>query len=231
MARKTGGYLYGICTNKDKDGDGNACPKCASKEVQQVRQGRDFVCSECGEPLMKTRAPKTFWEKYKIAVIGGAAVALVGGGIAVASLSGGGESTATGVDSLAVDTVKTDSPATDSVKADTAAGRKEPGQAKEPVKEEPEQAEPEKPVKPKEPKAPTPSNTLNLGYATYTGDIRNGQPHGNGTITYRRAHRIVETKEDMAAAGDYVVGQFRDGKLLMGTWYQKATGNQTIVKR
>lgn len=227
MAKRTGGYVYGICTNKDKDGEGNACPKCASKEVQQVRQGRDFVCSECGEPLMKTRAPKTFWEKYKIAVIGGAAVLLIVGGIVLWS-KGGGESVPQdqGTDSTGVDTVvKTDSDSvktgTDSLKIDTV------------KKEDPKQVEPEKtePAKKPEPRTPKlPSNTLDLGYATYTGDIRNGRPHGNGTITYRRAHRIVETKDDVASRGDYVVGQFRDGKLLMGTWYQ-ADGNQATVKR
>lgn len=37
-------YKYGICTNRDKNGEGTPCPKCESKEVQKVRAGQDFVC-------------------------------------------------------------------------------------------------------------------------------------------------------------------------------------------
>ena len=29
-------YKYGICTNRDKNGEGTPCPKCESKEVQKV---------------------------------------------------------------------------------------------------------------------------------------------------------------------------------------------------
>lgn len=33
-------YKYGICTNRDKNGEGTPCPKCESKEVQKVRAGQ-----------------------------------------------------------------------------------------------------------------------------------------------------------------------------------------------
>ena len=36
-------YKYGICTNRDKGGEGTPCPKCESKEVQKVRGGQDIV--------------------------------------------------------------------------------------------------------------------------------------------------------------------------------------------
>lgn len=81
-------YKYGICTNRDKGGEGTPCPKCESKEVQKVRGGQDFVCDECKEPLRMVPPPK---DGSNIKMIGGiiAAVVVLGGaGIGIA-LSGG----------------------------------------------------------------------------------------------------------------------------------------------
>lgn len=81
-------YKYGICTNRDKNGEGTPCPKCESKEVQKVRGGQDFVCEECKEPLRMVPPPK---EGPNMKLIGGiiAAVVVLGGaGIGIA-LSGG----------------------------------------------------------------------------------------------------------------------------------------------
>lgn len=81
-------YKYGICTNRDKGGEGAPCPKCESKEVQKVRGGQDFVCDECKEPLRMVPPPK---EGPNMKMIGGiiAAVVVLGGaGIGIA-LSGG----------------------------------------------------------------------------------------------------------------------------------------------
>lgn len=81
-------YKYGICTNRDKNGEGTPCPKCESKEVQKVRGGQDLVCEECKEPLRMVPPPK---EGPNMKLIGGiiAAVVVLGGaGIGIA-LSGG----------------------------------------------------------------------------------------------------------------------------------------------
>lgn len=90
MARpnELGKYKYGICTNRDKNGEGTPCPKCESKEVQKVRGGQDLVCEECKEPLRMVPPPK---EGPNMKLIGGiiAAVVVLGGaGIGIA-LSGG----------------------------------------------------------------------------------------------------------------------------------------------
>lgn len=90
MARpnEIGRYKYGICTNRDKNGEGTPCPKCESKEVQKVRGGQDLVCEECKEPLRMVPPPK---EGPNMKLIGGiiAAVVVLGGaGIGIA-LSGG----------------------------------------------------------------------------------------------------------------------------------------------
>lgn len=57
MAREKGGphYVWGICTNLDKDGNGNPCPNCRSKEKIKLSIRDEFVCPECGEPLTKIK--------------------------------------------------------------------------------------------------------------------------------------------------------------------------------
>lgn len=59
MAREKGGphYVWGICTNLDKDGNGNPCPNCKSKEKLKLSIRDEFVCPECGEPLTKVKGP------------------------------------------------------------------------------------------------------------------------------------------------------------------------------
>lgn len=73
------------------------------------------------------------------------------------------------------------------------------------------------------------SSGLNLGYATYDGDTRDGQPHGNGILTFSSSHLIPGTVDCTASAGEKVIGTFREGKVNMGTWYRN-DGTQLMVK-
>lgn len=70
----------------------------------------------------------------------------------------------------------------------------------------------------------------NLGYGTYYGELKNGVPHGHGTITYTRSTRIVNSKDFQAQRGDKFEGEFRNGKISggMGYWYHN--GDITAVK-
>lgn len=74
-----------------------------------------------------------------------------------------------------------------------------------------------------------PSTDVNLGYASYQGDTKNGKPHGNGTLMFKSRHLIPGTKNSYAEAGEQVIGAFRDGEINMGTLYQK-NGNRVVVK-
>ena len=76
----------------------------------------------------------------------------------------------------------------------------------------------------------SPTGGINLGYGIYRGESRNGQPHGHGTITYTRSHRIVASKDFVANPGDKFEGEFRDGMVSggMGYWYHN--GDITAVK-
>ncbi len=71
--------------------------------------------------------------------------------------------------------------------------------------------------------------TVDLGYASYTGDLKNGKPHGYGTLTYKKSQKIVPSKDFVAKPGDTFEGEFRDGR-ISGLGYWKHDGNQTVVK-
>ena len=73
------------------------------------------------------------------------------------------------------------------------------------------------------------NNHLNLGFATYKGDVKNGKPHGNGTMTFKKRQMIPGTYDVQAYPGEQVIGVWRDGNINLGTLYQ-TNGNQVVVK-
>jgi len=86
--------------------------------------------------------------------------------------------------------------------------------------------------KEKEEEKPTTSTqrygTVTLGYGTYTGDLKNGKPHGHGTITYKKSRRIVSWSDEMASPGDKFEGDFRDG-VINGLGYLKTRDGNVIA--
>lgn len=72
---------------------------------------------------------------------------------------------------------------------------------------------------------------INLGYGVYTGDVRNGKPHGHGIIRYTSNHQIVSWKDFVASPGDTFEGDFRDGKITgLGYWKRKSDGNIIAIQ-
>lgn len=67
--------------------------------------------------------------------------------------------------------------------------------------------------------------TLDLGYAVWTGNVKNGKPDGKGTLRFKRSHRVEAFDPDgnMAEAGDVVEGTFANGHLDNGKLH-KTTG-------
>lgn len=209
-------YRYGICLN-------DGCSKCKSKEVQQIAARKELVCAECGKPLRECPPPKSWWDKNGKMVIGLVVLVVIAACVVLAFLLPGGCNRAQGngqdtttvdtakVDTTKRDTTKVDTTKIDTVKVDTPKVKKNPGPTPPPVKKDPTYG------------------TVSLGYGTYTGDLKNGKPHGRGTIVYRKTHRIVDSKDFYANPGDRYEGDFRDGRISsMGTWYHD--GNQTAVK-
>lgn len=84
------------------------------------------------------------------------------------------------------------------------------------------------PVKIQKPAVPEKSNdpihesgtaTIDLGYGSYTGVVRNGKPHGKGRIVFRSSYSD-NLRGYSAEAGDYIEGYFTNGKLDQGTLFK-----------
>ena len=82
--------------------------------------------------------------------------------------------------------------------------------------------EPPQPKKSKKSKPVVKSGGVNLGYAIYRGPMKRGKPHGvNGKMTFKYSHIIDsrDPKRRYAERGDYVIGEWYDGHLVQGVWY------------
>lgn len=63
------------------------------------------------------------------------------------------------------------------------------------------------------------SGQIDLGYAVWNGEIKDGKPDGRGTLTFRQSH-VVDSRDaegHMADAGDRLTGKFSKGHLEYGT--------------
>jgi hypothetical protein len=202
----------------DKD-----CSKCKAKEVQQITARKEFVCEECGKPLRECPPPRSFWDKYGKLIIA-AAIVVIAVIVAVCVMfipSGKTEPESLGEDTIKVDSTKVDTTKVDTVKVEPV--------VQEPITEPKPEKKPEPIVEPKPVTNPT-YGTVNLGYGTYTGDLKNGKPHGHGIITYTKSTKIVNSKDFIANPGDTFEGDFRDGRISGGIGYWSHDGNQTAVK-
>lgn len=202
MAKKKG-----VCVNIDCEN--------YKKEIE-VEPGSEFECPLCHQPLKEKKTTGTGPGGSG----GGKMAMIIGGVVLVLALGGGGYYYMTSdksaepqeppvdtvVNPLPKDSAKTDSVKTDSVKPEEEA----PAESKKPV-------------------LITGKGTVDLGYAIYTGDLKNGKPHGYGTLTYKRSQKIVSSKDFVANPGDTFEGEFRDGK-ISGIGYWKHDGNETAVK-
>ena len=69
------------------------------------------------------------------------------------------------------------------------------------------------------------SRSKDLGYARWSGALKNGQPNDeNGTMTFKESH-LIDSRDPQkreALPGDYIIGEYVDGKLVQGIWYDKS---------
>lgn len=226
-------YVRGICQNTNMNDSGKPCPKCESKEIQQKRLSEEFVCSECGEPLVRV-AEKQKSKLPMYAGIGALAIAVVIGIIAIVMSNASDKAEEPAPEVAAVDTVPAEDPAEierarqqaiiDSLKnaaADADAAKLAAEEAQKAAEEVAKAAAAKKTSAP----AAASSGTKNLGYAVFTGKLKNGQPNDtHGTMRYKQSHQIDprDPKHRMAEAGDYVIGEWVDGKLVQGIWYDSS---------
>lgn len=207
--------IKGVCHNYE------GCDMASEKVVQEVEKS-NFVCQECGKPLYPVKQPpQPWWKKHQRELTLGVGVLIIGGGITGGILAFGGDKEEPVKEPAKVDTTQVDTTKVDTTKVDSGATKP---QAEKPKTEKPG-------VKPPvvDPIAP-PATSKNLGYGKYEGAMKNGQPHGTGTIYYTTRHQVVPSKDIYAESGDYVTGSFRDGKLMSGQLHHK-DGNQEFVQR
>lgn len=208
MAKK-----LGTCMNLDCDN--------YKKEVE-VEPGEEFECPVCHQLLKEGKGRNNKngnpGKKKTMMIVGGLVIVAAAAAGIVLSMGDGKSKTPAKespvVVSLPVETSKADTPAV--------AVTPEPEVVDEPTKET---------AKPKAnaPQVQNGKGTVNLGYGTYTGDLKNGKPHGYGKITYKTSRKIVSSKDFVANPGDTFEGEFRDGK-ISGLGYWKHDGNETAVK-
>ena len=201
--------IKGVCHNYE------GCDMASEKVVQEVEKS-NFVCQECGKPLYPVKQQtQPWWKKHQRELTLGAGVLIIGGGITGGILAFGGDKEEPAKEPATVQTDQVDTTKVDTVaQPDGGGGVNQPGGGgvKQPGG------------------SPAPSTSKNLGYGKYEGAMKNGQPHGNGTIYYTTRHQVVPSKDIYAESGDYVDGSFRDGKLVSGQLHRK-DGNQEFVQR
>ena len=83
-------------------------------------------------------------------------------------------------------------------------------------------------VNPVKKETPT-SGTVNLGYATWTGGLLNGKPHGNGRMNFRSSHAIGGCST-IPEAGDYIDGYCENGVVQSGALYRNGEKIETIIR-
>ena len=225
----------GRCTNYD------GCTKADKDVIQEIDENDDFVCTECGHELEDYKEPKKKGLYPKMIIIG----AVVAVGIVVALIFAFGGSKEEIIEPVVVEE-PTDSVAenlivvpnrndTLVIKVDGMESTPDTVTVVEFVEktveeESPAPAQTSRSEATKVPVTSSPSSK-NLGYGTWTGGLKNGQPHGVGTLTYSTSHTIDprDTKGRVAQPGEYIVGEWDNGHLVQGRWFKKDGTKEAVI--
>lgn len=205
--------IKGVCKNIDD------CSKAEDREAQMVEKSAPFVCGECEKPLVQMKQKTKSKQPMIIGVVVGVLV-LVGTGVGFYFPTGDGGVTGgvTVDDTVAtpkVDTVAVPEEITDIdslVAADTLA-----------IDTVVIDTITTKPVEL--------DGVHDLEYATWSGKLNKGKPHDNAQMTFKKRHLIEsrDSKSRYAAAGDYIIGTYKNGHLIHGRWYKKDGNIETIT--
>lgn len=181
------------------------------KEVFEIQAGEEFECPHCHQELREATGGHKGKNGGKNSNGNGKKIILIVAIIAVVAI---GVFCITKGCSSKVDTEQTDG-GRDTITPPTPL----------PTPLEPDSGS----TKPK-PQRPLPPGTVDLGYAYYVGDLKDGKPHGRGILTYKQEKQIVSSKDFVAKPGDTFEGEFRNGRISSIGGYWKHDGNETFVK-
>ena len=216
--------IQGVCHNYD------GCDKAAGKIVQEAEKS-NFVCEECGKPLYPIKkGPKPAGDGKRIAtliaIFGGAA--LVIGGI-VYGIVFGVQKSRENAEAERIEIARQDSiraaEAAEQARLDSIKALEEAAEAARLAEEAAAAAEQARldSIKAAEEaaKAVKKVSKGSLDYGKWSGAWKNGQPNGTGTMTYTKEHLIDsrDPKKRVAQPGDYIIGEFSNGRLVQGKWY------------
>lgn len=204
---------YGICLNDE-------CSKCKCKEIQSVPMRKELICSECGKDLRECPPPKKKG-KSPVALIVIIAVVAVGVGLFFVFED---KDNVIAEESAAELTV-----IEEVVTTETVVNSIQGGSNDSVIEETTETTVGQKSVSnnpTNETFKVSSSGQLTLSYGKYSGDIKNGYPHGQGRLTYTTTRVINrhDLKAREANSGDYIIGEFHNGYVVYGKLYD-ANGN------
>ena len=216
--------IKGVCHNYD------GCDKAAEKIVQEAEKS-NFVCEECGKPLYPIKkGPKPAGDGKRIAtliaIFGGAA--LVIGGI-VYGIVFGVQKSRENAEAERIEIARQDSiraaEAAEQARLDSIKALEEAAEAARLAEEAAAAAEQARldSIKAAEEAAKSVKKVSkgSLDYGKWSGAWKNGQPNGTGTMTYTKEHLIDsrDPKKRVAQPGDYIIGEFSNGRLVQGKWF------------
>lgn len=216
--------IQGVCHNYD------GCDKAAGKIVQEAEKS-NFVCEECGKPLYPIKkGPKPTGNGKRIAILiaifGGAA--LVIGGI-VYGIVFGVQKSRENAELELIEAARQDSiravEAAEQARLDSIKALEEAAEAARLAEEAAAAAEQARldSIKAAEEAAKSVKKVSkgSLDYGKWSGAWKNGQPNGTGTMTYTK-ERLIDSrdpKKRVAQPGDYIIGEFSNGRLVQGKWF------------
>ncbi len=221
-------FRYGMCLNEK-------CEKAKSKEIQRLSARKDFVCEECGSPLREVPAPGGNKKKW-LFIVGGLAIIAIAVILFIIANNSNKVTEEEVQDPTLIEEPTNLEGVTDSLISTQATTAIDSPAVAEPapVKEEKAKETEAKPAKNdgKEKSQTTSSathGTVNLGYGIYTGDLKDGKPHGYGKIKYTKRHKIASSQEYIAEPGDTFEGDFRNGIPSGGTGYWNHGGDMQKI--
>lgn len=205
-------FKYGICLNED-------CPMCKSKEIQKISLRKEFVCSnpDCGQELRECPPPKKMNIKPFI-FLGGVIVIVA---VIVVAIILGRKASAQKAEAArmaAIEQARLDSIA--QAEADSVAAIRLQEEQANAAAEQARLAE----VEANAAKKTASSTSGNVDYGKWSGAWKAGKPHGTGTMKYTKQHLIDsrDPQKRTASPGDYIIGEFANGKLVQGVWYDSS---------
>lgn len=183
------------------------CNKANTKEVIEVGLGEDFICPECKGQLVEVPGGGPVWP-YVVGVVGAAAVAagiyFWPGMLSGDAVEAGSEKVDDGRPVEVVDGVNPEEGTETAGAEETTVDYNDVPAPKTPVAS-----------------VQDGQGTIDFGYAKYEGSISGGKANGLGTLIYTQSRRISkrDTKDRVAAPGDYIEGSFKDNEPVTVKWY------------